>query len=465
MNADWTLMSDCITSSPFGMETVNSLQTTLNIKNVQHILSRYRTLVKDLLDGVNYFLDTMMMRSKRKILELDKGTGVLEKFYEEFKKSGNDLNSEIEGFEKEEARIYKNIYDSLNLYSIVKDNHNTLADTDSNISQIGHLKVMYQRQKNEIERLRHALENEKKAHSVLPRMDFVNGSSIDFQTIKNKPSGGEPRSYVEKRINMNNYIETDDIDVDATISETMVNFKSENTENTESPYKPRKSLNARTSRTRTEFQDRQRSISQRRQRSSSIFGDKGAEDNDLLSMKSDVSRHKQEITMLNREIEILRKDLMRRAKEVEVVTEALQYNLSKEKEQSSVVIKNLQKQIEDKEKELSETSRISDMPFEKQLKTVTAMKLTLDNLFKEKKELKEKLTTRENELHQIQGHVEKLKTTIKEKEKDLKELEMVNQKLTEKYLFAVQREQKAMEKLDKLTVKLKVYDKFFNDQK
>ena len=466
MSVDWTGLSD---NGGWNLEAkgrANPKPVSMGANNIQQALLHYRALVKGVVDATVYFLDTMTMRSHRNLLVAPESSGQGEKLYADLKLTGDQLRKEIEAFETNELEIFKSIADGLSSCAGLNAETDRSWSANGRDEELSRLKVTCQKQRNEIDRLKTALYEEKTPNIFDDEMPDV-GQRRSTRVAPMEQFERRHRSYLET-------IRHDSKELDDTggkgASPNRNPDDSQAVIRSVSVLRPRKSLNERPlHRSRIEFQgSRQRSVSQRKERSTSVFGDTSptGQEHNMLSMKSDVDRQKQEIAMLNREIEVLRKELARRTREMEVVAQTFKSTMDLDKRNSSALINKLTKEAEDREKELSETSRLSgpSLSTGNQPKAISAMKQGLGNLFKEKRELRAKLTSKENEFDKANSRIEQLNSDLQTKLRLIAELEAVNQQLMQKYSLSAQREQKLAEKLERLALRLKAYDKFFNEQ-
>ena len=98
MHDDFTSMTDFITSYVNTQGTDNLPVATVNIKTIQHTLSKYRALAKDTINDLMYSFDALLMKSQKQNLEMGNINEALKKFYNEFKKDNIDLKKELEEF-------------------------------------------------------------------------------------------------------------------------------------------------------------------------------------------------------------------------------------------------------------------------------------------------------------------------------------------------------------------------------
>lgn len=468
MKGEWESLSENVISY-FTIETENKEPVSFNTKNIHNILATYRASICDIVNLMVYFVDAMLIPAKRRKMGSEYNWVAIDKFFDDFVKDNFDIRSEIENFEKEEQDIYKHMLAVITSMNSTQEIKPHLNDTDALRTQIIKLKDDCYKQKLYIIQLQRDLRVKGIDISNNFRAETIDGSFTDFQTPSNSyfvPARRPPVS--EVRLNINKNIElvsrqhneirnTDIIEDTSELMETGL-------------FRTKKSINWRNaSRSRKDFnENKKRTVSQNRRTSKSIYGElsQNEDDDDIMSLKSDVSRHKQEVTMLNKEIEILRKELIKRSKEVEIIGKAKKER-EVSKSHSELMIKDLKKQLDEKDKELSDHSHLSDnsVSIERQLKALATMKKSLDNLIKDKKDLKLQMEITQVELKNLQTQFALITDKLTHKEKEYKELELINQKLSESYLIAVQRENRMAEKVERLSVKLKVYDKFFKDQK
>lgn len=437
-----------------------------SIYNIQTILSNYRSLVNDTFSAVNALVEVLKSPSQYLRPVLNNEAVVIHSFYEKFCKNNFDIENKVKKFNNEEADKFRHLSSLLAELDSFKNIPN-----GENASE--HLKTEVSRLKNECYRQRVyilQLQKEIRDNGFIPsfkfKKEFVDGSITEYHTPKISEVAKKAIDS-DVKLNINQCVEL--------TSRQLISAKESGTldDTSELIYtgilKQMKSQNSRQkSHSRRDFYKNRRLSSQSRLTSRSVYGElnNNEDDNDLISLKSDVSRHKQEIDMLNKEIDLLRKELMLRSKENEVLENIHQSDLSNLQTKSEYAIKGFKKEIEGKERERSDNSMTSDnnVTIERQLKALANMKQVTENLIKEKKVIKDKLTQTISELKSAKSQITALLEKLDKKEKECKELELINQKLSQSYLIAVQRENNMAEKLERLSVKLKVYDKFFKDQ-
>lgn len=203
-------------------------------------------------------------------------------------------------------------------------------------------------------------------------------------------------------------------------------------------------------------------------RSRSVYGERSfkEQNEDLLSLKSDLTRTKKEVYVLEKEVELLKKEKYQTDKRLEQSNKTFENIIQEERTRNSNIIRNLQNDIDKREKELINLSQsfVDPEKHEKKKKSIRVLKQGYDNLIKEKKTMQTKIETLLDENESLKNQIDAIKESIDQFENNFKELENINQKLTEKMLITVQRENNLSQKVSRLSTKLKAYEKFFKDR-
>ena len=424
---------------------------------------------KDTVSGIIDKFDTLLSELHSQTQNSSEQAKTVSTFYKNFKANNWDLAAELAAFKDKQKKKIEEIQHSIKTSNL--NTSNTIVKSKRKFNKYSsHLERICEQQKNEIDKLNSELMMEKKKTIRASKKNVIR-NSIEFVTEIDTSVSKLKTLNLPEKLDINGDLELDNLDgSEEDLQDVLNNLdKTEIKRNTTS-YSPRKRIHSKPERTgkRSFLERRQNSAISRNNRSRSIYGDKSfkMEDDDLLSLKSDISRNKQEVAMLNREIKILRKEAIRKNKELETVKNKHDEDMKKEKSRTENVIKNLQSNLEEKDKEISQLSvSINEgNRHNRELKAINSLKLGLDNLIQEKKSLKKIIDSLEKENEHLHKQIDSLKGSITRFEKDFKEMEEINEKLTEKMVITVQRESKLSEKLHKLTTKLKAYDKFFNNQ-
>lgn len=436
-----------------------------NVGKLETIIKTYDDSISDIIDKFTALLNEMQAEAQNKS---DKPKTVAS-FFNEFKTNKYNLENELSLFKNKQKKKMDEILNSIKTSNL--NSSNTLVKSKRKFNKYSsHLEKICEQQKNEIDKLNSELMMEKRKQVKASKKNIMR-NSIEFITEIDTSVSKLKTLNLPEKLDINGDLELDNIGgSEEDLQDMLDNLDKGDIKRNTTSFSPRKRIYSKPEKTtrRSFLERRQNSIVSRNNRSRSIYGDKSfkMEDDDLLSLKSDISRNKQEMAMLNREIKILRKEAMRRNKEMENMKSKHEDDLKKEKYRTDNVIKNLQSNIEEKDRELSQISVSMNEGNRngRELKAINSLKLGLDNLIKEKKNLKKIIESLEKENKHLHKQIESLKESITKFEADFKEMEEINEKLTEKMIITVQRESKLSEKLHKLSTKLKAYDKFFNNQ-
>lgn len=212
----------------------------------------------------------------------------------------------------------------------------------------------------------------------------------------------------------------------------------------------------------------------------SEFGDISRKfvNDELKSLKSDVTRRDQEIKMLNKEINLLKKQLIQQTKNSLFLTEKLKkFNLQDEKVKNKIIhnlkvnLKETEKKVNDlhlreekSRKSLLLNSNISQLS-RKKSQNFDVMKIGLKNAMKEKKEFQVELEKNKEELKTVKLQLKDLKKELDKKDIKIKEVENINEELTNKYIITAHRETNLNKTIEKLMSKLRAYEKYVNEVK
>jgi hypothetical protein len=214
---------------------------------------------------------------------------------------------------------------------------------------------------------------------------------------------------------------------------------------------------------------------------------------DNASHKEDLGRQDDEIDLLNREVEILKREIREKNKEKALLIDKYEKSIRQEKESASKVIHNLRQNIKFKEEKESELASLNELTFmkydpnrsvskfdenrsqvsdlrnsvlqtqmDKKNKTLNMLKESLDAILKEKQALQQQVNGKARDITDLQNQISSLENTKKKAINDISELEMTNSQLTTKFLSAVERENDLLKMYNQMKVKLRAYEKYIN---
>ena len=437
---------------------------TKQTKSQSESINKYKLLVHELIDKFNSFLnEILLMETSSKSTTETKKKSPISLFYNEFKLSKYDLQLEIKKFTDNESALLKELQESTRFI-----NNSKIKSKRKSTNYNSYLEKICKEQKDEIDKLNMDLIREKRKTVNTSKMNVIRQSSEFKVDIDSSLSKLKTLNLPDK-IDIHNLIDLDDnANSDDELSHVLGQLNKKKPIKHMTSTSPRKRFTTIGDKQKQSFFNSKHSFKGKDKRSRSIYGLMSFEgrDDDNLSIKSDLSRNKQEIMMLNKEINILRRETLKKDKEIDTIKEKHQEEAKKQKIYNSNIIKNLQKNLEEKDKELSNLSHsvIEHTSPERQLKAVDTLKRGLDNLIEDKKELKQVVQVLEKENESLKKRLEILKETVDKFKEDFQRVEEVNRNLADKMFSYVQRETNLVEKVNKLSTKLKAYNKFFEDK-
>ena len=216
----------------------------------------------------------------------------------------------------------------------------------------------------------------------------------------------------------------------------------------------------------------------RKKRKMSEFGDISNKNNyEILSLKADIIRQCKEINMLNEEIKMFKNNLHQKNKDNIFLKEKMERDMIEEKRLNFSFVKNLNRDLKYKEKQIKNLKKDfqvihkkKNFKFKKNFENMEIMKIGLQNLIEEKIVLKKQLENKENKIKFLKNQIKEFKkkeeknNKIKIKvEEKIKDFQITNKVLTEKFIQSVEREQLVIFKMTKLKNKLRAYEKYFLD--
>ena len=190
-------------------------------------------------------------------------------------------------------------------------------------------------------------------------------------------------------------------------------------------------------------------------------------DSDNKSYQDEIKSKEDEISLLNREITFLNRELKEKTKDTSQIVLRFEKTLKQEKELSENTIRRLRENLENKDKEIERIlgKEIVDDEFslKRRADALKTLKVGLENAFLERREISQKLDYQTKLNQSLQENLEQAENKISNLQKQISELERINETLTKKYLQAANNESEALEKFEKLKVRLRRYEKFLAD--
>lgn len=188
---------------------------------------------------------------------------------------------------------------------------------------------------------------------------------------------------------------------------------------------------------------------------------------DSKSFQEEIKSREDEISLLNREITFLNRELKEKAKDTSQIILRFEKTLKQEKDLSENMIRRLKENLENKDKEIERIlgKEIVDDEFslKRRADALKTLKVGLENAFLERREITQKLDYQTKLSQSLQENLKQAENQISNLQKQICELERINETLTKKYLQAASSESEALEKFEKLKVRLRRYEKFLAD--
>lgn len=360
---------------------------------------------------------------------------VIDRFYEELIRNNIEVRTEIARFEQEEVKIYNQL--SKNLFLCTNSNIFRSYDTKNEISTIEMFNLGEKTNQHRLSS--QSIENKlKKRCSCLDTHNNERPVEVSMSQYQTPIiyTEAEDISQSTKTINLH----TNKEQKFSFTNNPLCSYNENLNANFLSVYAQshKRQYLTRTSYSRNDIIISKRDSAPRSRRTSKLTYGELPSNNDVYevaALKRDISQQKEEIDMLNREVMVLCKEVDREANHIDILSNTCRCKIIDCEDYTTAQTRRLNKKAGDGDKRIGYQSDIDEdcILRDSHSKAINVMRIGFDNLIREKQLLKQQLSIANTANGILLGELALLKDKIDTKEKEYRELDTINQKLSENF--------------------------------